>query len=281
MTQAPTRRGPFLQQIVNLSSWTGVVRLEAVLKNRVRRLATITIAAGLGCEPQEPQTAEDHETHAALPPECRRSFGKGMAAGFGALGAAVSKNGGRNEAVEEMNRSCDRALARQRDQQDRDLAREQLALERRRVELEERKLRELQELRKEQARQRARLEAPSATAPSSPGPNSNTPPKVLLFGGLQHDVYLGCICDDRERDSIFNEHGDFGSKYAKVSIHSKFAPFGSNYDDTSVCNSRALHPPVAVTFDGKFLGFLTTNTSLSNAITMPKLVDWLNRLCSE
>lgn len=67
---------------------------------------------------------------------------------------------------------------------------------------------------------------------------------LYLYGGTNHDVFLGCInCDDYSSSSIWNEYSDYGSEY------STYSPW----------NEYASYPPVIVDSRGNFYGYLTTN----------------------
>jgi hypothetical protein len=157
---------------------------------------------------------------------------------------------------------------------DREIAREQRALERRRLKLEHQVLAELSKLRE---RRQASTEGAEPSADEEPT-TADCP--LLVFGGATHEVFLGCLADEKRPDSVFNLVGEHGSDLSPTSIRNKFAPYGSNYDDTSACNAAAKHPPVVVTSGGKSLGLLSNNTSLKRRITSPSVNDWLARMCS-
>ncbi len=100
-----------------------------------------------------------------------------------------------------------------------------------------------------------------------------------MFGGASHEVYLGCLCDNDQPESVFNLSGEYGSGLSRVSLRNKLAPYGSKHEDTSVCNAHATHPPSVVASDGRALGLLTLNASLKKRIAAPSVTDWLARLC--
>ena len=65
-----------------------------------------------------------------------------------------------------------------------------------------------------------------------------------LYGGKNHDVYLGCLnCDSYNSNSIWNEYGTYGSKY------NTYSPW----------NAYSSEPPVVVDKDGYFYGYFTVN----------------------
>src|SRR5215475_10262861 len=54
--------------------------------------------------------------------------------------------------------------------------------------------------------------------------------KIMLFGGEDHKVYLGCLsCNEYASDSVLNRYGDHGSRYSDTSIFNKYGDYGSRY----------------------------------------------------
>lgn len=147
------------------------------------------------------------------------------------------------------------------------------ALERRRLQLQTQLLGELRKLRESRQASTGAAEPAADTDPAEEN-------KLLVFGGASHEVFLGCLCEEQDRDSVFNMTGEFGSELSSTSLRNKFAPYGSDHDDTSTCNAAASRPPLVVTSDGKSLGLLTMNPSLKKRITAPSVADWLARMCS-
>ncbi|GEP95776.1 hypothetical protein [Chitinophaga cymbidii] len=83
---------------------------------------------------------------------------------------------------------------------------------------------------------------------------------LLIFGGKDHDVFLGCLnCDKYQDKSIWNAYGAFGSKCNDKCIWNKYGNYGGKYSDYSPFNQYASHPPVLVDKDGNFYGYFTTN----------------------
>lgn len=159
-------------------------------------------------------------------------------------------------------------------QRDKQIAKEQRALERRRLKLERQVLAELGKLRE---RRQASTGAAEGAGDDEPAAGDCD---LLVFGGATHEVFLGCLADEKRPDSVFNLVGEHGSDLSPTSIRNKFAPYGSDHDDTSACDAKATHPPVVVTSEGKSLGLLTSNPSLKRRITAPSVGDWLARMCS-
>ncbi len=150
----------------------------------------------------------------------------------------------------------------------RDTAREQRTLDSGHQGLQNQVLSDLQKLREARARSREASAPPSESAT-----------KLLVFGGTHHEVYLGCLCDGQNPESVFNLTGEYGSGLSGISLRNKSAPYGGKHQDTSVCNAHATHPPSVVASDGKSLGLLTVNESLKKRIATPAVTDWLARMC--
>lgn len=159
---------------------------------------------------------------------------------------------------------------------DQDIQREQQALERRRLHLEKQLLTELRKLRDNRQASTGAAEPARDAEPSAAGADD-----LLLFGGQNYEVFLGCLCDEQRPDSVFNMLGEHGSHLSATSIRNKFAPYGSNHDDTSACNAAATKPPRLVAANGKSLGLLTLNASLKKGINVQSVTDWLTRMCGE
>jgi len=160
-------------------------------------------------------------------------------------------------------------------QRDRQIAREQRALDRRLQKLEQQALSELRRLRE------SRQATTGAAEPAGDQDVAGSDFELMILGGLKHEVFLGCMCDEKRPDSVFNMLGEHGSHASPASIRNKFASYGSNHDDTSACSATATHPPVVMSSDGKALGLLTVNVALSRRITAPSVADWLSRMCGE
>jgi hypothetical protein len=87
--------------------------------------------------------------------------------------------------------------------------------------------------------------------------NSQT---LHLYGGKNHDVYLGCLnCDKYNSNSIWNAYGNYGSKYNSNSIWNAYGTYGSKYNSHSPWNAYSSDPPVVVDKEGNFYGYFTVN----------------------
>ena len=89
-----------------------------------------------------------------------------------------------------------------------------------------------------------------------------------LYGGKNHDEYLGCLnCDSYSSSSIWNEYGTYGSSYNSKSIWNEFGTYGSDYSSYSPWNAYASYPPVVVDKEGGFYGYFTVNEYKSKRAT--------------
>lgn len=83
--------------------------------------------------------------------------------------------------------------------------------------------------------------------------------KLLLYGGKDGNVLLGCLnCDKYESNSIWNTYGKYGSKYNSESIWNKYGIYGGKYGQYSPFNHGAV-PPKIVNEKGEFISYLTIN----------------------
>jgi len=105
----------------------------------------------------------------------------------------------------------------------------------------------------------------------------NTNLKLMLFGGENHQTYLGCLtCGRYSTESIFNEYGPYGSKYSSTSIWNKYGLFGSPYSQYSPWNPYASDPPVIVDDQGNFYGRFTVNRFHPQRTTIPEIRRFLD-----
>jgi hypothetical protein len=125
--------------------------------------------------------------------------------------------------------------------------------------------------------------APIAPAPAAPAQNPRTTgsTKLLLFGGQNRRTFLGCLCSEYDTDSVFNKYGTYGNQYSSESIWNKYSDYGSRYSDMSVCNKYATNPPIVVTADGQFVGYLTLDRYKAGALTDQAVMMWLEKMVCE
>lgn len=85
-------------------------------------------------------------------------------------------------------------------------------------------------------------------------------------------IYLGkVVSDTRDKESIMNEFGEYGSKFRQTSIWNEFSPYGRGYGDESIYNENASKPPIIVDSNGTFIAYLTSNTKLEPAVQLFQL----------
>ena len=107
-----------------------------------------------------------------------------------------------------------------------------------------------------------------------------TASKLMIFGGADHQTYLGCLnCGQYDSDSISNAYGSFGSSYSSTSVHNAYSDFGSAYSQYSACNEYATDPPVIVDANGTFYGRLTLNKYNAQQTRNPNVLQWLASVC--
>lgn len=83
---------------------------------------------------------------------------------------------------------------------------------------------------------------------------------ILIYGGDNHDVFLGCLnCDKYNQSSIWNSYGEYGSRYSSKSLWNTYGEFGGRYSDYSPFNKYAGNPPVLVDKEGNFYGYFTAD----------------------
>lgn len=107
--------------------------------------------------------------------------------------------------------------------------------------------------------------------------------KIMIFGGSNHDVYLGCLnCSEYDSDSVLNEYSSYGSEYSSNSIFNEYSQYGGEYSSYSPCNEYATYPPVIVDENGNFFGYLTVNEFKSKAIKDNNILNWLKyKVCKK
>jgi len=103
--------------------------------------------------------------------------------------------------------------------------------------------------------------------------------KLMLFGGIDHRTYLGCLnCGQYAADSVTNAAGAFGNPYNAASIFDPSGDFGSSYSMYSVCNPLASDPPVIVDDAGNFYGRLTVNINNPQVDRDANTITWLTNI---
>lgn len=113
-------------------------------------------------------------------------------------------------------------------------------------------------------------------------PTEDQPPAsfLLLYGGANHDVFLGCLtCSEFDATSVQNQFGAHGNAYSTRSILNAYGPYGSDYSYVSACNVYATRPPVVVDQNGGYYGELTMNEFNVRRTQIDGLLGWLAAVC--
>jgi len=97
-----------------------------------------------------------------------------------------------------------------------------------------------------------------------------------LYGGKNHDVYLGCItCNKHNSESIWNKFGNYGSKYSDYSIWNKYGTYGSKFNVYSPWNKYSNEAPAILDNEGNFYGYFSTNKYIAKRTQIKWLLDIL------
>jgi hypothetical protein len=120
------------------------------------------------------------------------------------------------------------------------------------------------------------LQGIGQTASDAAGASAPNTIKLMIFGGPDHQTYLGCLnCSQYAADSVYNQYGEHGSPYSRTSIWNHYGDFGSPYSTYSSCNPYATDPPVIVDQSGNAYGRVTVNQYATGIGAGAKLYDWL------
>ncbi len=107
-----------------------------------------------------------------------------------------------------------------------------------------------------------------------------TYPELLVFGGRNNDVFLGCLnCSKFDSDSVFNRYGAHGSRYGARSLLNSYSSYGSRFSAYSACNPYASEPPIVVDAQGNSYGHLTLN-QFNRQVRYSTIVAWLTGMCA-
>lgn len=98
----------------------------------------------------------------------------------------------------------------------------------------------------------------------------NAQSKLGVYGGKNHDVFLGCInCSDQESESVWNIYSDYGSTHSAKSIWNEIGIYGSKKSKYSPFNINAKYPPLIIDKKGKSYGYLTVDKKNPNRTLEP------------
>ncbi len=100
------------------------------------------------------------------------------------------------------------------------------------------------------------------------GLGSGSAADILLFGGSNREVFLGCFnCGRYASDSICNPYGSYGSRYSSTSIFNDYARFGNEYNLASPWNEYSFSDSVPILLNraGVSYGYFTINRFRTDA----------------
>ena len=87
-------------------------------------------------------------------------------------------------------------------------------------------------------------------------------------------TFLGSLRPNKfDQDSIFNQFGSYGNRFSQISIFNPYSPFGGKFSILSPFNPYASTPP-EVHHAGKFIAYLTANTTLTPRIHPDEIMNW-------
>ncbi len=119
----------------------------------------------------------------------------------------------------------------------------------------------------------------AAVAQQAPAPTM--PAELLIFGGANHDVFLGCLtCSKYDAGSVLNDYGSYGSRYSATSIVNQYSQYGSRYSSESACNPYTSSAPVVVDRAGNYYGELTVNRYNAKRTQIGAALQWLAIVCN-
>ena len=128
----------------------------------------------------------------------------------------------------------------------------------------------------------ARSTVGSVASGVAQGTNTSETVKLMIFGGVDHKTYLGCLnCSQYAADSVNNEFGPNGSRYASESIWNHYGEYGSAFSMYGACNAYATDPPVIVDGFGKYYGRLSLNRYHAELGLGARYYSWLSQTVCE
>lgn len=87
----------------------------------------------------------------------------------------------------------------------------------------------------------------------------------IIISADNDKKYLGKITSSYDRESIFNEYGNYGGEYSSNSIWNRYSKYGSEYNSYSPFNEYSMNPPMVIK-NNRIIAKLTVNDSISNAL---------------
>lgn len=99
---------------------------------------------------------------------------------------------------------------------------------------------------------------------------------LLLYGGPQHDVFLGCLsCEKGDPQSIFNPEAPFGKTNVERSIWNPHGPYGNRKSPLSPWNPTGTQPPQIRDETDAFHGYFSANPHIRDRTRDPATLRFL------
>lgn len=99
-------------------------------------------------------------------------------------------------------------------------------------------------------------------------PASAADRSLFLFGGRNHQEFLGCItCYNSAPFSVWNPGSEYGSTTTENSIWNRDGKYGALSSRLSPWNPQAPYPPIVVDRAGNLYGYFTRNPGHPQRIT--------------
>jgi hypothetical protein len=90
-------------------------------------------------------------------------------------------------------------------------------------------------------------------------------------------TFLGKLIPNKfDADSIFNKYGPYGNKFSPTCIFNPYSPHGGRFSPESPFNQFAKAAP-KVYLKGKFVAFLTKNSSFQPSIDPDSILEWASQ----
>lgn len=90
--------------------------------------------------------------------------------------------------------------------------------------------------------------------------------QIMIFGGNDHDVFLGCLnCTEYDQSSVWNDVGKYGWANS-FGVWGRYGAYGGEFGTNSACSEFASKPPVLVDRRGAFYGYLSVNQFMSKGV---------------
>lgn len=115
--------------------------------------------------------------------------------------------------------------------------------------------------------------------PVQPAAQRGAPIELLVFGGVGHQVFLGCLSCETGPLSMTAWTTPYGSVTGLMSVSNPLTIYGNTSSPYSACNRTATDPPVIVDSLGNSRGRLTVNLSHPERAKAEDVKVWIFAVC--